>query len=97
MGITFRPSSVDWDVIQSILSRYDKSLADFLIEVVEQGGNLGAFKQLWRKWNKKELLPSFDDSAKVPFNNINALEWDLVDAGALDLKLKRQERLNLYR
>ena len=54
MGVTFRPSSVDWDIVQSILSRFDESLADLLIEVVERGGNLGAFKQTWKEFSKKD-------------------------------------------
>jgi len=60
IGVTFRPSSVDWDVIQSILSRYDESLADLLIEVVERGGNLGAFKQTWKEFSKKGEKMKFD-------------------------------------
>ena len=37
IGVNYRAPSVEWDIIQSILSRYEDSLADFLIEVVERG------------------------------------------------------------
>lgn len=77
LGITFRPSSVDWDIIQSILSRYDDTLADLLIEVVERGGNLGAFKQTWKEFHKKGLLMDFVQASKLPFNPKNA-KWKFI-------------------
>lgn len=81
MGVTFRPSSVDWDVIQSILSRYDKSLADLLIEVVERGGNLGAFKQTWKEFHKKGLIMSFEEASKIPFDISLDPAWKFIDTG----------------
>ena len=77
MGITFRPSSVDWDVIQSILSRYDESLADLLIEVMDKGGNLGAFKQTWKEYSKKGLIMNFEEASKLPFNSKNP-KWKFI-------------------
>ena len=74
LGIQFRAPSVEWDMIQSILSRYNHSLADYLIDVVHQGANLGAFKKVWRSYNKKDLLPTFEDCAKDPLNNIKTLD-----------------------
>ena len=90
MGIQFRPSSIEWDIIQSILSRYDKSLAELLIDVVDRGGNLGAFKQSWREYSKKGLLPSFEDASKIPFDN---LKWEFINTGANSLKNKTIENL----
>ena len=81
LGVTFRPSSVEWDVIQAILSRYDNSLADLLIEVVEKGGNLGAFKQTWREYYKKGVLPSFDEVSQIPFDNSKEPKWHFIDTG----------------
>lgn len=77
MGVTFRPSSIDWDIIQSVLSRYDESLADLLIEVVEKGGNLGAFKQTWKDFSKKGLIMSFEQASKLPFNKENP-KWKFI-------------------
>lgn len=93
IGVQFRAPSVEWDIIQSILSRYDESLADFLIEVTEAGGNLGAFKQTWRKYNKKGFLPPFDSAAKTPLNNIKTLRWNFISTGANDLKQKQENCL----
>lgn len=78
LGVTFRPSSIDWDVFQSILSRYDKSLADFLIEMSDKGANLGAFKQTWREFHKKGLLPSFEQASKMPFDNTKEPKWNFI-------------------
>ena len=78
LGITFRPSSIDWDIIQSILSRYDKTLADLLIEVVERGGNLGAFKQTWKEFHKKGLLVSFEEATKLPFDSSKGPSWKFI-------------------
>lgn len=88
MGVKFRPSSVEWDIIQSILSRFDTSLADFLIEVVERGGNLGAFKQVWREYHKMGLLPSFDEVCEIPYKKNDGFKWDFINTGANDLKIK---------
>ena len=89
IGIDYRPSSVEWDIVQSILSRYPDSLADFLIDVVKEGANLGAFKKTWRNYNKKGLLPEWETSAKAPLNNIKTLKWDFVNTGVKHLKDKR--------
>ncbi len=49
LGVNFRPSSLDWDEIQTFLSTTKAPLADFLLEVLDKGGNLGAYKQTLRK------------------------------------------------
>ncbi len=96
MGIDFRPSSIEWDMIQSILSRYQESLCDFLIDVVNNGSNLGAFKKVWREYNKKGLLPELKESAKALLNNIKTLKWGFIVTGAEKLKTKALDDI-LYR
>ena len=93
LGVNFRAPSIEWDIIQSILSRYDRSLADFLIEVTENGANLGAFKQTWRKYNKRGILPPFDSTAKTPFDNTKAPKWNFILTGANKFKDKELIRL----
>lgn len=100
MGVDFRSPSIEWDEIQAILSVTCEDLSDFLIEVCEAGGNLGAFKQLWRKKlkneksdNRKGNCASMTNFAKIPFNNIEAPAWEVVDCGSCDLKNKRQKEL----
>ncbi len=97
MGINFKVSSIEWDIFQTILSTHQESLVDFLIEVVEKGGNLGAFKQLWRKYNKEKEknikeghLLNANKCAALPFNNNKVLNWSFISCGASDLKAKRQ-------
>ena len=93
MGIAFRPSSVDWDIIQTILSRYPYSLADLLIEVVERGGNLGAFKQAWKSLYKEKKLMSFDEAIN-PLTDLKDYPWRCFYNGGLKLKQKRQFELS---
>ncbi len=93
LGINFRIPSIEWDTIQSILSRYDNSLADFLIEVEKNGGNLGAFKKTWREYNKKGILPPLDSTAKTPFDNTKAPKWNFIITGANKFKDKERTRL----
>jgi len=44
LGLKVSFSSVKWDYFQTVLSRGDESLSDYLIEVYKNGANLGAFK-----------------------------------------------------
>lgn len=88
LGVNFRPSSVDWDVVQTILSRFPHSLADLLIEVVERGGNLGAFKQVWKSFYKEKKLMSFEQATNLPFDKEN-YAWNRFCNGGLKLKQKR--------
>lgn len=80
LGINMRPTSVDWDLIQSILSRAGISLSSYLLEVVENGGNLGAFKQTWRRMTKRGILPELNSYAAQPIseNLDEPLPWDFI-------------------
>ncbi len=93
LGVNFRAPSIEWDNVQSILSTYEKSLADFLIEVTEEGGNLGAFKKTWRKYNKNGILSPLYSTTKTLFNNTKAVGWDFIYNGSSEFKLREQKRL----
>ncbi len=82
LGVQFRAPSIEWDIIQTILSRYQNSLSDYLIDVENAGGNIGAFKQIWRKYAKKGCLETFEDSVNTPFGNIKAPKWNFIETGA---------------
>lgn len=91
MGITLRPTSVDWDWVQSILSRAGFSLSSYLLKVTENGGNLGAFKQTWRQMAKKGILPDGKIYActPVPEDPNSALPWDFIDVKTAPMLKKR--------
>lgn len=98
IGITLRPSSVDWDDVQAILSRCDVSLADYIIEVCERGGNLGAFKHVWREFYKQGIFKAdLHESAIMPYDNKSAqLPWSFIKAAPQDLlESRKKEYLSL--
>ena len=49
LGVSARFSSPKWDYYQTLLSRGDSSLTDYIIEVYKLGGKLGAFKSAAKK------------------------------------------------
>jgi len=93
MGIKVRPSSVDWDLVQSILSRAGFSLSSYLLKTAENGGNLGAFKQTWREMAKEGILPDMNSYAEspVPENPDEPLPWDFIRVNDSNILKKRLE------
>lgn len=73
-GINTKFSSPKWDYYQTLLSRGDETLTDYLIEVYKQGGKLGAYKSAAKKYNintDKFVLENYDiQKSKLP--------WDVV-------------------
>ncbi len=71
LGLKASFSSVKWDYYQTVLSRGDETLTDYLIEVYHNGANLGAFKN-----SAKGLV----DIAKFTkeFNVSDTLPWDFI-------------------
>lgn len=49
LGIGAKFSSPKWDYYQTLLSRGDSTLTDYLIEVYKQGGKLGAYRSAAKK------------------------------------------------
>ena len=79
--IGFRASSIEWDVIQAVLSRSEKSLADYIIEVCERGGNLGAFKHVWAEFHKLRRLKDLKDAAMIPYTKTRKkMPWSFIKA-----------------
>jgi len=91
MGVTLRPSSVEWDLIQSILSRASFPLSSYLLKVVENGGNLGAFKQTWRRMAKAGVLPELETYAQKPVseNPDDTLPWEFIHVTDRNILKKR--------
>lgn len=76
IGIKARTSSVKWDYIQSLLSRGDRTLTPYLIEVYKQGGNIGAFKTVYKDF---DMLKPSDEFALKEFNYDDKLPWDFIE------------------
>lgn len=73
IGVKTSFSSIKWDYWQTVLSRGDNKISDFIIDVYKNGSKLGAFK----KAAKDKFNP--DDYALRDFNLNEALSWDIID------------------
>lgn len=73
IGVKTSFSSIKWDYWQTVLSRGDDKISDFIIDVYRNGSKLGAFK----KAAKNKFNP--DDYALRDFNVNEALSWDIID------------------
>lgn len=91
LGVNLRPSSIDWDLVQSILSRAGISLSSYLLKVIENGGNLGAFKQTWRKEAKAGILSDMESYAQMPIteNPDDTLPWEFIHVTDKNILKKR--------
>ena len=79
LGIKIRLSSINWDYYQALLSRGDRRLCKYVEEVYKQGGNLGAFKNAYKKLRAKKLLPSSDEFALKAHELSEPLPWDFIN------------------
>ncbi len=78
IGIKINCSSVKWDYIQALLSRGDRRLGKYLVEVFNAGSNIGCFKNTYKDFVKRGELPDSDNFALKPID-INAnLPWDFI-------------------
>ena len=93
LGMKIRTSSVKWDYWQALLSRGDRRLADYLVDVYKLGANLGAFKQCYKKFVDSKNLPSSDDYALNNHDPNEILAWDFIsitpDKNSLIAEYKR--------
>ena len=70
IGVAAKFSSIKWDYWQSVLSRGDKNLAPFLVEVYKRGGKIGAFKSAAKDLNIN-IKNSFEINEPLP--------WDMIE------------------
>lgn len=89
IGIKARFSSAKWDYIQALLSRGDRSLTPYLINVYKQGGNLGAFKNEYKQFQKEFNYKDSDEIALNEFS-LDNLPWNFIDFICDNKKLKEQ-------
>ncbi len=79
IGIKARTGSVKWDYVQSLISRGDRTLTPYLIEVFNQGANLGAFKSVYKEFENKGLLKDSDEYALNEQSSDDILPWDFIE------------------
>ena len=79
IGIKARTGSVKWDYIQALISRGDRALLPYLIEVYNQSANLGAFKSVYKDFEEHGLLKNSDEYALNEFELDEILPWDFIE------------------
>lgn len=78
IGINIRTSSAKWDYIQTLLSRGSRKLTPYLIEVFNQGGNIGAFKSVYKSYRKSGLIEDFDKIVLDEYSKDEEFPWDFI-------------------
>ena len=86
LGIGSKFSSAKWDYWQTLISRGDENLADFLINVYQNGGKIGAYKSAYKQLHDKNYIKSIEG-----FNIDENLAWDFIDS-----TLNKQLLINEY-
>ena len=93
-----RTGSVKWDYIQSLISRGDRKLTPYLIEVFNQGANLGAFKSVYKEFENNGVLKDSDEYALNEQDLNVKLPWDFIEfprkRSFLENEYKRLMELN---
>lgn len=74
IGVSSTVSSAKWDYWQAVLSRGDNTFTDFIIEIYNKGGKLGAFKAAAKKFNINS-----DYYALETYSFEKELPWDFID------------------
>lgn len=86
LGVDAKFSSPKWDYYQTLLSKGDESLTDYLIEVYKEGGKIGAFKNCAKKMGidpDKLVLGDLDIE--------NPLAWDVINIDTPGKELLKKE------
>ena len=71
LGLKASFSSIKWDYFQTVLSRGDETLTDYLLEVYKNGANLGAFKKSAKGViNLSHFIDEIDVKSELPWDFI---------------------------
>lgn len=92
LGVKAGFSSVKWDYYQTLLSRGDERLCDYVQRVYELGGNIGAFKKAYReiKEEKRLLDSEYYALREIPFDEI--LPWQFIEIGPGSAFLQKENK-----
>ena len=73
IGVKSKFSSVKWDYYQTLISRGDDTLGEYLYEVYKQGGKIGVYKSLAKKLGLNTdyfVLKQYSLDEDLPWDNI---------------------------
>lgn len=79
IGIKARTGSVKWDYIQTMLSRGGRELTPYLVEVYKEGGNIGAFKSVYKDFLKAGILKEREQDILAERSFTEELPWDFIE------------------
>ncbi len=79
IGIKARTSSVKWDDIQALISRGGRELTEYLTDVYKQGGNLGAFRSVYREYTEKNILKPLEEVINKCISPEQETEWEFIE------------------
>lgn len=91
LGIGSKFSSPKWDYWQTLLSRADENLTDFMISVYKNGGKNGAYKSALKSLDTAQLkaITGFDFAERLP--------WDIIENyPTKQLLINEYNRLSKY-
>lgn len=91
LGIGSKFSSPKWDYWQTLISRGDENLSEFLIEVYKSGGKNSAYKSAFKQLSKENMkaIEGFDFDEHLP--------WDFIENYVpKDLLKNEYKRLSKY-
>jgi radical SAM superfamily enzyme YgiQ (UPF0313 family) len=77
-GIEFRPESYNWSVIQALISRGDRRLAQVLKLTRQYGDSLGSYKRAFKEL--KGQLPALDYYVHSNWQTEQILPWESIEA-----------------
>lgn len=96
--IDFKPTSIKWDYVQTVLSMGDRRLSPLLKKVYEYNGSLGSWGRSYKELKEESDLniPELDWYACRERNYDEILPWDRLDSG-VDKSILQKERELSYK
>jgi len=97
LGVDFRPESYKWSVVQALLSRGDRRVADVLELVRAYGDSLGSFKRAFKEL--KGRLPPLEWYAHADWAADEVLPWGHLTTAVSEeaIARHRDEAVSLFR
>ncbi len=94
--VHYKPASIKWDYIQSVLSRGDRRLSVLLERVYELEGSLGSWNRAYRELTKDKFMdiPDFNWYGLRKRTYDEVLPWDIINIGiSKDQLIRESEKI----